>query len=155
MPSRAAEVTRFDAVDVNATLALDEEIVGSQLGPFAAFPFGSTLTRLFDGVQEPTVTHVVRTKISLDAFVSVVTKLFDIDANATIVPVILVEGPEVMTLGVPFAHIEAVPQIPFMACEPSGARSKMIGSPFVKVGFTENTTMFDVPPPGAELKTCT
>jgi hypothetical protein len=145
----------LDAVDVNATVPPEEAIVGSQLGPFAAFPFGSTLTRLFDGVQEPAVTHVVRINTSLDAFVSVVTKLFDIAANATIDPVILVEGPDVVTPGVLFAHIEAVPQIPFIACEPSGARSKMIGSPVVKVGFTENTTMFDVPPPGAELKTCT
>lgn len=142
-------------MDVNATVPFDEAIVGSQLGPFAAFPFGSTLTRTFDGVQEPTVKHVVRTNTSLDAFVSVVTKLFDTDANATIDPVIFVEGPDVITSGVPFAHIEAVPQIPFIACEPSGAKSKIIGSPVVKVGFTENTAIFDVPPPGAELKTCT
>jgi hypothetical protein len=110
---------------------------------------------MFDGVQEPTPTHVLRTNTSLDAFVSVVTKLFDIDANATIVPAIFVEGPAVIALGVPFAHIEAVPQIPLIACEPSGAKSKIIGSPFVKVGFTANTAIFDVPPPGVELKTCT
>jgi hypothetical protein len=155
LPSSGADVTKFDAVDVNATVALDEAIVGSQLGPFAAFPLGSTLTRLFDGVQEPTVTHVVRTNTSLEAFVSVVTKLFDIEANATIDPFVFVEGPAVTASGVPFAHIAAVPQIPFIACEPSGARSNMMGSPFVKVGFTANVRMFDVPPPGAALKTCT
>src|SRR5579864_118388 len=115
LPSRGADVTRFDAVDVNATLPPEDAIVGSQLGPFAAFPFGSTLTRLFDGVQEATVTHVVRTNTSLDAFVSVVTRLFDIDAYATIAPVMSVEGPAVITSGVPLAHIEAVPQIPFIA----------------------------------------
>ena len=155
MPSSGADVTKFDAVDVNATVPPEEAIVGSQLGPFAAFPLGSTLTRTFDGVQEPTVTHVLRTNTSLDAFVSVVTKLFDTDANATIEPVIFVEGPAVMAFGVPFAHIEVVPQIPFIACEPSGARSKMMGSPLVKVGFTANVRIFEVPPPGAALKTCT
>ena len=147
-------MTRFDAVEVKATLLPDEAIVGSQLGPFAVLPFGSTLINVFDGVQEATVTHVLRTNTSLDAFVSFATRLFEIEANATICPFILVDGPDVMTSGIPFAHVEFVPQIPFCACEPSGARSSMIGSPFVVVGFTENTTMLEVPPPGAALNTC-
>lgn len=154
MPSRGADVTKFDAVEVNATSPPDEEIVGSQLGPFAEFPFGSTLATVFEGTQE-VFRHVLRTNTSLDAFVSFVAKLFDIDANATVTPVMSVEGPAVMSSGVPLAHIEVVPQIPFAACEPSRAKSNMIGSPFVAVGSTANTTMFDVPPPGAELKTCT
>ena len=153
LPSRGADVTRLDAVEVKAT-SPDEAIVGSQLGPFAVLPLGSTLINVFDGVQEATVTHVLRTNTSLDAFVSLVTKLFEMEANATISPFILVDGPAVMMSGVPFAHVEFVPQIPFSACEPSGAKSSMIGSPFVAVGFTENTTIFEVPPPGAALDTC-
>ena len=154
LPSRGAEVTRFDAVEVKATSSPDEAIVGSQLGPFAVLPLGSTLINVFDGVQEATVTHVLRTNTSLDAFVSLVTKLFEMEANATISPFVLVDGPAVMTSGVPFAHVEFVPQIPFSACEPSGAKSSMIGSPFVAVGFTEKTTILEVPPPGAALDTC-
>src|SRR5262249_24933946 len=69
LPSSAAEVTRLDAVDVKATLAPPEAIVGSQLGPFAVFPLGSTLTSVFVGVQEATVTQVLRTNTSLEAFV--------------------------------------------------------------------------------------
>lgn len=147
-------MTRFDAVEVNAMSPPVEAIAGSQLGPFAAFPFGSTLTNVFEGMHV-LFKHVLRTNTSLDAFVSVVTKLFDIDANATIVPAAFVEGPAVIASGVPLAHVEVVPQIPFIACEPSGAKSKMIGSPFAVVGSTANTPIFDVPPPGAALKTCT
>jgi hypothetical protein len=77
------------------------------------------------------------------------------EANATDSPFVLVDGPDVMTSGVPLAHVEAVPQIPFSAWAPSGAKSSMIGSPFVVVGFTENTTIFEVPPPGVALNTCT
>ena len=132
----------------------DEAITGSQLGPFAAFPFGSTLIRVFEGTHV-LFTHVVRTNTSLDALMSFVTKLFDIDANATIDPDVFVEGPAVIASGVPFAHIEVVPQIPFIACEPSGAKSKMIGSPCAVVASTANTAIFEVPPPGAALKTCT
>ena len=153
LPSSGADVTRFDAVDVNATSPPDEAIVGSQLGPFAVLPLGSTLINVFEGVHEATVTHVLRTNTSLEAFVSFATKLFEIEANATISPFMFVEGPDVMASGVPFAHVEAVPQIPFSACEPSGAKSSMIGSPFAAVGFTENTTIFEVPPPGAALNT--
>lgn len=153
LPSSGADVTRLDAVDVNATFPPDEAIVGSQLGPFAVLPFGSTLINVFEGVHEATVTHVLRTNTSLDAFVSLVTKLFEMEANATISPFILVDGPDVMASGVPFAHVEFVPQIPFSACEPSGAKSSIIGSPFVAVGFTENTTILEVPPPGAALNT--
>jgi hypothetical protein len=154
LPSRGADVTKFDAVEVNATFAPDEEIVGSQLGPFAVLPLGSTLINVFEGVHDATVTQVARTKTSLEAFVSFFTKLFEMEANATISPFVFVEGPDVIASGVPFAHVEAVPQIPFSACEPSGAKSSMIGSPFVAVGFTENTTIFEVPPPGAVLNTC-
>jgi hypothetical protein len=153
LPSSGADVTRFDAVEVNATSPPDEAIVGSQLGPFAALPFGSTLINVFEGVHEATVTHVLRTNTSLEAFVSFFTKLFEMEANATISPFMFVEGPDVMASGVPFAHVEVVPQIPFSACEPSGAKSSMIGSPFVAVGFTENTAIFEVPPPGAALNT--
>lgn len=117
-------------------------------------PFGSTLINVLEGVHEATVTQVLRTNTSLDAFVSFATRLLEIDANATICPFISVDGPAVMTSGIPFAHVEFVPQIPFSACEPSGARSSMIGNPFVAVAFTENTTMLEVPPPGAALKTC-
>jgi hypothetical protein len=155
LPSRGADVTRFDAVEVNATVPPPPSIVGSKLGPFAALPFGSTLISVFDGVHDATVRHVLRTNISLDAFESFVTKLFEIDANATICPFVSVEGPDIITLGVPFAHSAFVPQIPFIACVPSGAKSTMIGSPFVMVGFTANTTIFEVHPPGAALKTCT
>lgn len=154
LPSSGADVTRFDAVEVKATSSPDEAIVGSQLGPFAMLPFGSTLINVFEGVHEATVTHVLRTNTSLDAFVSLATRLFEIEANATISPFILVEGPEVVASGVPFAHVEFVPQIPFSACVPSGAKSSMIGSPLVAVGFTENTAIFEVPPPGAALNTC-
>lgn len=146
-------MTRFDAVEVNATSPPDNAIVGSQLGPFAVLPFGSTLINVFEGVHEATVTHVLRTNTSLEAFVSFFTKLFEMEANATISPFMFVEGPDVMASGVPFAHVELVPQIPFSACAPSGAKSNMIGSPFVAVGFTENTTIFEVPPPGAALNT--
>jgi len=155
LPSRGAEVARFEAVEVNATVPPAESIVGSELGPFAALPFGSTLISVFEGLQEETVRHVLRTNTSLDAFISVVTRLFEIEAKAIICPFKSVEGPDVMTLGVPFAHAASVPQIPFIACEPSGAKSIMIGSPFVMVGFTASTTIFEVPPPGAALNTCT
>lgn len=155
MPSSGADVTRFEAVEVNATFPPPESIVGSKLAPFAALPFGSTLISVVDGVHEATVTQVVRTNTSLDAFVSFLTKLFEIEANATTSPFISVEGPDVMTSGVPVAHRVVVPQIPFVACEPSGAKSSIVGSPFVAVGFTANTTIFEVPPPGAALKTCT
>jgi hypothetical protein len=154
LPSSGADVTRLDAVEVNATSAPDKAMVGSQLGPFAVLPFGSTLINVFEGVHEATVTQVLRTNMSLEAFVSFFTKLLEMDANATISPFILVDGPDVMTSGVPFAHVEVVPQIPFSACEPSGAKSSMIGSPFVAVGFTENATILEVPPPGAALNTC-
>ena len=154
LPSSGADVTRFDAVEVKATSPPEEAIVGSQLGPFAVLPLGSTLINVFEGVHEATVTHVLRTNTSLDAFVSFATKLFEIEANATIWPFIFVEGPDVIELGVPLSHVALVPQIPFSACEPSGAKSSMIGSPFVAVGFTENTTMLEVPPPGAALNTC-
>jgi len=140
---------------VNATVPPPESIVGSKLAPFAALPFGSTLISVVVGVHEATVTQVLRTNMSLDAFVSFLTKLFEIEANATISPFVSVEGPDVMTLGVPAAHVAVVPQIPFAAWEPSGARSSMIGNPTVAVGFTANTTIFEVPPPGAALKTCT
>jgi hypothetical protein len=155
LPLRGADVTRLDAVEVKATLSPVEAIVGSQLGPFAALPFGSTLTNVFDGVQDAEVTQVVRTKTSLEAFVSFFTKLFEMEANATDSPFVLVDGPDVMTSGVPLAHVAAVPQIPFSAWSPSGAKSSMIGSPFVVVGFTEKTTIFEVPPPGVALNTCT
>lgn len=154
LPSSGADVTRFDAVEVKATSPPDEAIVGSQLGPSAVLPLGSTLINVFEGVHEATVTQVVRTKTSLEAFVSFFTKLFEMEANATISPFILVDGPDVVASGVPLAHVEFVPQIPFSACEPSGAKSSMIGSPFVAVGFAENTTIFEVPPPGAALNTC-
>lgn len=155
LPSRGADVTRFDAVEVNATSSPDEAIVGSQLGPFAALPFGSRLTNVLEGVQDAEVTQVVRTKTSLDPFVSFFIKLFEMEANATISPFILVDGPDVVASGVPLAHVEAVPQIPFSAWSPSGAKSSMIGSPFVTVGFTANTTILEVPPPGVALNTCT
>ena len=147
-------MTRFDAVEVKATSPPDEEIVGSQLGPLAVLPFGSTLTSVFDGEHDATVRHVLRTNTSLEAFVSFFTKLLEMDANATIPPFVSVDGPDVMASGVPFAHVELVPQIPFSACEPSGAKSSITGSPCVVVGFTENTTIFEVPPPGAALNTC-
>lgn len=154
LPSSGADVTRFDAVEVKATSTPDEAIVGSQLGPFAVLPFGSTLINVLEGVHEATVTHVLRTNTSLDAFMSFATKLFEIEANTTISPFIFVEGPDVIELGVPLSHMALVPQIPFSACVPSGAKSSMIGSPWVAVGFTENTAIFEVPPPGAALNTC-
>jgi hypothetical protein len=139
VPLSGAEVVKFEAVDVNATVAPPESIVGSQLGPFAEFPFGSTLTSAFAGVQLALPRHVLRTKTLLKPFVSVVTRLLEIEANATIPPLLLVEGPAVMELGVPVAHMASVPQIPFAACEPSGAKSRMIGNPTDAVGFTAKT----------------
>jgi hypothetical protein len=154
-PSSAADVTRFDAVDVNATVVPPVSIEGSELAPFAAFPFGSVLSSVVAGVHEAVPRHVVRTKMSLEAFVSLAARLFDIDANATTLPVLLVDGPAVVTFGTPFAHVALVPQIPFTACDPSAVRSRITGSPSAAVGFTGSTAMFDVPPPGEALNTCT
>jgi len=111
------------------------------------------LTSVVVGVQETTTTHVVRTKMSLAAFVSVVTRLFEMDAYATVLPWLSVEGPAVLMFGVPVEHVAVVPQIPFAAWSPSGARSRISGSPSDVVGFTGKAKIFDVPPPGVGLNT--
>lgn len=146
-------MTRFEAVEVNATVAPPESIVGSELAPFAAFPFGSVLTSVVVGVHAAISTQVVRTKISLAAFVSVITRLFEIDAYATVLPWLSVEGPAVLMFGVPVEHVAVVPQIPFAAWSPSGAMSSISGSPIDVVGFTGNAKIFDAPPPGVGLNT--
>ena len=154
VPLRGADVTRFDASEVNATSPPAESIVGSQLGPFAGPPFGSTLTSTLEGMHDA-VMHELRTKMSAAPFVSLVTKLLEMEANAICCPFVSVEGPEVVTFGgVAPVHSAIVPQIPFSACDASGAKSKIIGSPTEAVGFTANTAIFEVPPPGDALKTC-
>jgi hypothetical protein len=153
IPVSAADVTRFVAVEVNATVEPPESIVGSELAPLAEFPLTSVVTSVVVGVQEAFPKQVVRTNTSLAAFVSFFTRLFEIAANATALAVLLVEGPAVAVSGVPVAHIDVVPQIPFAACDPSGARSRITGSPSDVVGLTANSAIFEVPPPGAELNT--
>ena len=50
---------------------------------------------------------------------------------------------------------QVAPQIPLSAWLPSRARSTSVGSPNKFVGLTANITIFDVPPPGAGVTTCT
>ena len=81
----------------------------------------------------------------------------DTEANATHEPVLLVEGP---TVGIDNSLVVLVQlvkpsQIPRVACVASAARSKITGKPSSGLGFTENGSELEVPPPGALFTTST
>ena len=84
--------------------------------------------------------------MSLFVFALIETRLLEIEAKATKSPLLLVEGPAVVDVGVPLEQV--VPHTPLLASIPFGARSKIMGSPTVVVGFTERVRMFEIPPPG-------
>ena len=151
------EVTKFVASEVNAASFAPALRLGSELPPLAGLPFGSVLIGALTGVHDATFTQVLRTKTTPPLFGSFVTKLFETDEKATNCPVVLVEGPTVASVSpsVPFVQFNIPPQIPAFACEPSGARSKSTGNPSRAVGFTARVSVFDVPPPGVEVTTCT
>lgn len=136
---------------------------GSELGPFAGLPPVPFVIRVVAGVQ-PLVLEVVlarhelRKKIPLVPFVrfcsvTVESRFVELDAKTTDSPVRLADGPAVVKVGTPLVH--GVPQTPLFACAPEGAISKSTGSPAESEGFTAKVSVFDVPPPGPGLKTCT
>ena len=116
---------------MNATSSALASRLGSELPPLAGLPLGSVLTATVMGEHDATVVQVLRIKTMPPLFGSFVSKLFEIDAKATYCPVVLVEGPTVVSFSpsVPFSQFESPPQIPAFACEPSGARSTSTGSP--------------------------
>jgi len=70
---------------------------GSELAPFAALPLGSVLTAVVAGVHDATPKQVLRTKTTPPLLGSFKIKLLDIEAKATYCPVVLVEGPTVVS----------------------------------------------------------
>lgn len=131
---------------------------GSELEPSAATPLGVRLTSEVLGVQDEAdvvteLRHVLRRKILLKPVVGFASRLVEFDAKATNSPVAVAAGPAVEKVGI--VPEQVAPQIPLSAWLPSRARSTIIGNPNKFVGFTANVTMFDVPPPGAGLTTCT
>jgi hypothetical protein len=89
----------------------------------------------------------------LKPVVGFASKFVEFEAKATSSPVCVAAGPAVERVGI--VPEQVAPQIPLSAWLPSRARSTSIGSPNKFVGFTANITIFDVPPPGAGLTTCT
>ncbi len=132
---------------------------GSELGPSGATPLGVRLTSDVLGVQvtvDDTLVvarHVFRRKILLIPVVGFASRLVELEAKATSSPVCVAAGPAVERVGI--VPEQVGPQTPFSAWLPSRARSTSIGSPNKFVGLTAKVTMFDVPPPGAGLTTCT
>src|SRR5271163_2847212 len=123
--------TKFVARDVKAACVPAESSVGSELGPFAAFPLGSELTTAVTGTQLANAKQVLRTYTSGLVFRSVSTSLADTEANATNWPELLLDGPEVVVVrpSAPLAQLAAPPQIPSVAWEPSASRSTSTGKP--------------------------
>lgn len=131
---------------------------GSELEPLGAAPLGVRLTSEVLGVQLELVVavearHVLRTKMPLTPVVGFARRFVELEAKATSWPVCVAAGPAVESVGI--VPEQVAPQIPLSAWLPSRARSTSIGSPNKFVGFTANVTIFDVPPPGAGLTTCT
>jgi hypothetical protein len=118
---------------------------------------GATLIEFVTGEHDAAPRQVSRKKMSLDPLVCPVTRLSEMEAKAMNSPFVLTEGPEFSKVNpkVPFWQFTSPPQIPLLACVPSGATSTSNGSPAVSVAFTANVNVFDVPPLGAGLNTQT
>ena len=126
--------------------------VGSELAPSATAPLGARLTSVVLGEHvevPPLVTvllkHVSRRKMPLEVFTGLVTRLVEVEANATNSPVWLTDGPAVARVGVPPTQV--APQIPVLACVASGARSTIKGRPPNSLPFTAKVSGLEVPPP--------
>src|SRR5271156_1884856 len=147
--------TKFVARDVKAACVPAESSVGSELGPFAAFPLGSELTTAVTGTQLANAKQVLRTYTSGLVFRSVSTRLCDTEANATNWPELLLDGPEVVVVRprAPLAQLATPQQMPLLAWEPSAARSASTGKPSKWVGLMEYVRILDMPPPGGLFTT--
>src|ERR1700735_2463318 len=115
----------FVASQVNAASLAPALMAGSELAPFAGFPLGSVLIAAVTGRHDATPRQVFRTNTMPPLFVWLVTRLLETDAKATNCPVVLVEGPEVVSVSpcVQFWHLDTRSQIPRSPWKPSGARS--------------------------------
>lgn len=151
------DVTRFVASDVKTAKSAAPSMDGSELDPLDAVPSVALLIKVVTGMHDPPPRQVSRKKMSLDPLVCPVTRLPEMEANAMNSPFVLTEGPEFATVKpkVPLWQFASPPQIPLLACVPSGATSTSKGSPAVSVALTANVSMLDVPPRGAGLNTHT